>query len=227
MMMPLTFSILLLLALLAQYTSAFQALPPGGAKKLQFSTLLHAKKKKGGAATAAGGGGPKVQVRLKQHIAGTGQAGDIIMVTPAFFNNKLRPQQLAERISDEQKEELVSKKQAKQAAAVAAATHLQETLGYDEEKGENNFILSFKDNKTGPDGKKLFGGINAKKLLSKLQKEVPDEFLKNHKQVKILEVVEEESGNKVKSSDIKQIGDYSMKLQLTKELFVKIKVVVE
>jgi ribosomal protein L9 len=182
---------------------------------------LAKKNKPGGAATA--GSATKVQVRLKQYIAGTGQAGDIVLVTPAFFNNKLRPQGLAERITDEQKEAIEEAQEQEREETLQAAENLQQTLGHD----QSDFVLRFTDNKTGPDGKKMFGGINAKKLMDALQNEVKDDFLQTHKQVKVVEVVEEESGKKVKNNDIKQTGDYLLKLQLTQDLFVKIKVMVE
>ena len=222
MILPKFLSWTLLMLVAAHRVSSFQQPPyrfkTPSSTRSSLTPPLYAKKKKGSSSTATA---IKVQVRLKHHIAGTGQAGDIIQVTPAFFNNKLRPQGLAEKISDEQKEAIEEAQEQEQAQTIAAAEHLQETLG-----PESDFVLKFTDNKTGPDGKKLFGGVNAKKLMNALQREVQDDFWKTHKTVRIMEVIDEDSGDKVKSSDIKQTGEYLMKVQLTKELFVKIKVVV-
>jgi ribosomal protein L9 len=163
----------------------------------------------------------KMQVRLLHHIAGTGQAGEIILVTPAFYNNKLRPQHLAEPITDEQVQALQEKQNAQQQATLQSATRLQEQLC-----PESGFVLKFTDNKTGPDGKRLFGGISTKKLLQQLQSHVDDPYLRE-KQVKVVEVVVQTESGKKLQGDIKETGEYIMKLQLTKDIPVNIQVVVE
>jgi hypothetical protein len=82
------------------------------------TTTLFAKKKAVAAAPK------KIQVKLLKHIAGTGQAGEVILVTPAFFNNKLRPTKSAEIISDEQVEKERAESKARQAALNAAANEI-------------------------------------------------------------------------------------------------------
>ena len=56
------------------------------------------------------GKGSKVQVKLLKHVAGTGQAGEIIMVAPAFFTNKLQKTGSAKRISDEEVQKEMAEK---------------------------------------------------------------------------------------------------------------------
>ncbi|KAG7339437.1 ribosomal protein L9 [Nitzschia inconspicua] len=194
-----------------------QQIPSSCAGVNIFLTRLAMSKRKSGT-TASSSSSSKMQVRLLRHIAGTGQAGDIIMVTPAFYNNKLRPKHLAEPITDEQVQKLTQQQQAQQQAILEAATKLQQQLSQD-----NGFVLRFPNNKTGPDGKKLFGGIGTKKLLQQLQEVVNDPYLQQ-KQVKVLEL--SENGTTLQG-DIKETGVYVMKLQLTKDITVKIQVVVE
>jgi ribosomal protein L9 len=72
----------------------------------------------------------------------------------------------------------------------------------------------------------LFGGISTKKLLQQLQSQVDDPYLRE-KQVKVVEVVVPTESGKKLPGDIKETGEYIMKLQLTKDIPVNIQVVVE
>lgn len=191
---------------------------------LPHSNPTHLFSKKKTASTSSASASSKVQVRLLQHIAGTGQAGEVILVTPAFYNNKLRPQHLAEPISDDEVKAMKAKQSAQQQATLEAANRLQEQLSHDGDGGDN-FVLTFSDNKTGPDGKKLFGGISSNKVLQHLQEMVGDPYL-TQKQVKVLEITSTETGEKLRG-DIKETGAYVVKLQLTKDIPVEIQVEVE
>ncbi len=251
------------------WTTPFQALnharPIRSATYTTSPTSLFAKKKKkggsdGGSATK---GGAKIQVKLLEHIAGTGQAGDVIMVNPIFFANKLRPQKLARKITDDEVQADLEKKQMQNDELTKSSKAVQDLL----DEGTSSFVLTFKDNQTGPDGKKLFGGIGAKKILESLRTECKefDEFSKEFtKQVSILdieeqEIVVEESSSSEKESKykdyasnssgseeesttttvkyaslpkkdkltIKQTGIFRAKVALTKDLFAKVRVVVE
>lgn len=220
---------------------------------------LFAKKKKNGGSS---GGGAKIQVKLLEHIAGTGQAGDVIMVNPVFFANKLRPQKLARVITDDEVQADLEGKQMQSDELLKYSKAVQDLL----DEGSSSFVLTFEDNQTGPDGKKLFGGIGAKKILESLRKECKefDSFSKEFtKQVSILdieeqEVVVEESSSSEKESKykdyssnssgseeevtttvkysslpkkdkltIKQTGIFRAKVALTKDLFAKVRIVVE
>lgn len=227
-------------------------------------SLFAKKKKKGGSGGgSATKGGAKIQVKLMEHIAGTGQAGDVIMVNPVFFANKLRPQKLARVITDDEVQADLEEKQMQSDELLKNSKAVQDLL----DEGSSSFVLTFGDNQTGPDGKKLFGGIGAKKILESLRKECKefDSFSKEFtKQVSILdieeqEVVVEESSSSEKESKykdyssnssgreeeevtttvkysslpkkdkltIKQTGIFRAKVALTKDLFAKVRIVVE
>ena len=170
---------------------------------------LYAKKKKNAPAAAK-----KVQVKLLKHVAGSGQAGDVIQVTPAFFNNKLRPNKSAEIISDEQVAEEQSQAEEDERIKTSKASELQELL--------SGMIINIK-RKAGPDGQ-LFGGIGAKLIMEEVQKKVTDEFL-NEKWVKVTEVLDE-NGKKMRG-DIKHTGEFGARIALLSDVSAKLSLVVE
>ena len=230
------------------------------------TSLFSKKKKKGGSAAK---GATKMQVKLLEHIAGTGQAGDVIMVNPIFFANKLRPKKLARVITDEEVQADLEKKQSQSDELLKQAKAVQDLINYADDETKSSYVLTFRDNKTGPDGKKLFGGFNPKKIMESLKKDCKefDAFSKEFtKQVSILDieeqetVIEESSSSEEETSKykdyssyssnsdsddapestvkysslpksdkltIKQTGVYRVKVSLTKELFAKVRVVIE
>jgi len=242
--------------------------PPARATTTTSTPLFGKKKKKGGDG-ATKGAAAKIQVKLLQHIAGTGQAGDVILVNPVFFDNKLRPQKLARVITDEEVKANLEEKQSQSDELLAQAQAVRDLL--DDSDEESSYVLTFHDNQTGPDGKKLFGGIGPKKLTESLRKDCKefDAYSKQFtKQVSILDVEEQElevadddesssdggsdskkykdySSYSVDNSDepkaivsyvslpktdkltIKHTGVFRMKVALTKDLFVKVKIVVD
>jgi large subunit ribosomal protein L9 len=169
------------------------------------TTTLFAKKKVVAAAPK------KIQVKLLKHIAGTGQAGEVIMVTPAFFNNKLRPTKSAEIISDEQVEKERAESKARQAALNAAANEIVDTL--------QDFVLSIR-RKSGPDGQ-LFGGIGPKLIMEELSKQLPN-ALWSEKSTRITKLMDDE-GQTLKG-DIKHIGTFSADVSLTKEVTAHVEI---
>jgi len=162
------------------------------------STQLFAKKKKTAPAATK-----KIQVKMLKHVAGTGQQGQVVMVTPAFFNNKLRPQQAAKVISDEEVAEEQSEKQKKDQEEKAKANELKDKL----DELELTLVR-----KAGPEGH-LFGGVGPKLIMSELHSEIADDFLK-HKWVKVADVLNAEDGKKIKHGDIKEIGEYQARINL-------------
>jgi len=160
---------------------------------------LFAKKKQ-----AIGKGG-KLQVKLLKYVEGTGKIGDVVMVAPAFFENKLKREKAAVLISDEeiaaQKEEDESQLKEK----IQAAKDVQEKL--------KDFTLVI-PHKAGPSGH-LFGGISNKLILDELKKNFPAGALEG-KQVKITSV-EGEDGKKMKH-DIKDLGDFTVNISLFKDI---------
>ena len=234
------------------------------------TTALFGKKKKKDT-TISNSSVNKIQVKLLQHIAGTGQAGDVIMVNPIFFDNKLRPQKLARKINDDEVQNDIATNQENTKQCNKEATTIVQILGIDSESSSSSsssskYTLSFLDNQTGPDGLKLFGGIGPKKLLDALKLDCKefDLYSKEHtKLVSIVDVLEEEEMEEVaddkpafktwKDDDdddddnddnatpsttfkslpksdkltIKRTGIYQLKVALTKEINVMIRVIVE
>lgn len=177
------------------------------------STILFSKKK--GAATTAPAKG-KIQVKLLKHVAGTGQAGEVIMVTPAFFNNKLRPTKSALMITDEEVTREQTEAEKKEAAEVQAAEELQAKIS------ELTLKLS---RKAGPDGQ-LFGGINMKMIVAEIQTALQDDIdYLSHKGVKITELLDED-GKKL-PGDIKHTGKFSSRISLRKDISAKFDIIVE
>ena len=161
---------------------------------------LFAKKKKKDTTLGKSG---KIQVKLLKHVAGTGSAGDVIMVAPAFFTNKLQKTGCAIRITDEEVAKESAEKKQRDDEAKATANDLKEKV----EKITLNI-----PKKAGPDGK-LFGGIGLKAVLGDLKKEFPAGCL-DAKYIKITSVKDEDG--KALKHDIKAVGDYVATLTLMK-----------
>jgi large subunit ribosomal protein L9 len=167
-----------------------------------YSTKLWAKKK-----TAAAP--KKIQVKLLKNIVGTGVYGEVIMVTPAFFSNKLLPDKAAVMITDEEVARMKEEARAQDIAANQAARAVKAVLD------ETTITLK---RKAGPDGQ-LFGGIGAKTIMDELKACVKDPYL-DSKVVKVVGTVDE-NGNKL-AHDIKHIGSFSAELTLAKDVSANI-----
>lgn len=187
-------------------TAAAAAAPPP-----RHQLPLWAKKKK----TASPAASKKIQVKLLKYVSGTGSAGDVVLVTPAFYNNKLRPTKSATPITDDELRAEQSEQQAQMEANSAAATKIKEQLEQDD------FSLVIQK-KAGPDGQ-LFGAVSTKVILNSLRDTVSDDYL-NQKQVKIVQVAQD--GKKMRG-DIKHVGDYGVNLALTKDISAKFEVSVQ
>lgn len=156
-----------------------------------------------------------MQVKLLKHVAGMGQAGEVVMVTPAFFNNKLRPTQSARIISDDEVAKERTEAEQKEKEAVATATAVQEKI--------EGLTLTL-NKKAGPDGQ-LFGGINIKMIVTELQQTIGDDKDYMHqKQIKISELLGED-GKKIEG-DIKHTGKFGAKIVLRKDISAKFDIVV-
>ncbi len=162
---------------------------------------LFAKKKKD---TTVGKGG-KVQVKLLKHVAGTGQAGEVIMVAPAFFTNKLQKTGSAVRISNDEVEKENARKEQRDKEETENAIVVKGKL--------ENMSLSM-TKKAGPDGH-LFGGIGLRAIMTELKKEFPQGCL-DGKQVKISQIKNNE-GKKLRG-DIKEVGEYAVTVNLMKDV---------
>lgn len=172
-------------------------------------TQLYSKKKKAAPAAAK-----KIQVKMLKHVAGTGQAGQVVNVTPAFFNNKLRPTKSAVVISDEQVEQ-------EEAAAAAEAKEKREKAEALKEKIAAITLTITR--KAGPDGQ-LFGGIGPKVIVEELKSRIEDDYLSS-KSVKITAVTDED-GKKMRG-DIKHTGNFGATIALSKDISARLPIVVE
>ena len=201
------------------------------ASKLELSARKKAASAGGGSATTASS--KKIQVKLLKHVAGTGQAGQVVLVSPAFYNNKLRPSKLAQKISDEQVCQEQQEQDDIQREILQQATLLQTKLTRNDEKDkdddDDDFVLVLSA-KAGPVGQ-LFGGIGAKKILEELKRQVPDPYWDNAAaqkliRIKSLFVAAPEGSNNQKDQklrgDIKHVGDYVATLSLTLDIMVSI-----
>lgn len=157
----------------------------------------------------------KIQVKLLKHVAGTGQAGEVVMVTPPFFNNKLRPTKSAELITDEQVE-------LEKAEAALAEEERQSRAASLKEQIEGAPLLLTR--KAGPDGQ-LFGGIGAKNIIDELKSSTgADDFL-GRKDVKITALVDGD-GKKMRG-DIKHTGLFKASLSLTQAITATVTIQVD
>lgn len=175
-------------------------------------SVLVASKKKGG--SQASTSSKKIQVKMLKYVSGTGQKGDVVMVTPAFFQNKLRPTQSAQIISDDE----VDKERAAAAALEKETKETAQSLKEEIEKLE--LVLP---RKAGPDGQ-LFGGVGPKTIMEELKKKVDNSFLDN-KGVKI-QALFDVDGKKMRG-DIKHTGEFQSTVSLTKDIIAKFEVVVK
>jgi ribosomal protein L9 len=194
--------------------------PPSRASTPILGAALHAKKKggAGGAAAASTTATKKIQVKLLKHVAGTGQAGEVILVTPAFYNNKLRPTKSAQLISNDEVQRELAARQKEQAEMQARAMAIKELLEIENSDDTAPFLKIAR--KAGPGGQ-LFGGIGAKCLVQELQNRLEQdelldedlrEFLKS-KGIKITSIVQAKTDEAL-PGDIKQTGDYSATIAL-------------
>eukprot|EP00586_Coscinodiscus_wailesii_P011159 CAMPEP_0172495894 /NCGR_PEP_ID=MMETSP1066-20121228/79676_1 /TAXON_ID=671091 /ORGANISM="Coscinodiscus wailesii, Strain CCMP2513" /LENGTH=176 /DNA_ID=CAMNT_0013267899 /DNA_START=313 /DNA_END=843 /DNA_ORIENTATION=- len=174
--------------------------------------MLFAKPNRKGAKSSKGG---KVQVKLLKNIPGTGVIGDVIMVTPAFFENKLKKTQSAVRISDEEVSKEKETRAKKQKAELETANDMKDHL--------TDYELVLK-RKAGPEGH-LFGGVGKKVILEELRSGFPKGAL-DGKSVKISKIKDAESGEEVKQ-DIKEIGVFTATISLLSDIKADFSVTVE
>jgi large subunit ribosomal protein L9 len=151
---------------------------------------------------------------MLKYVEGTGHVGEVVMVTPAYYNNKLRPTSSAIVISDEEIEREKSEAEAIEKEINERVEAVKEKL--------NDFTMILRQ-KAGPNGH-LFGAISQKNILSELNELIKDDFLQ-HKGVKISGLVD--ADGKKMQTDIKNVGEYEATLSLTKNKTIKFKVVIE
>lgn len=151
--------------------------------------------------------GTKIQVLLLSHVKGVGQAGEVVKVTPSFYENKLRRDNSAKRISEEEVTNMVQEK------ASADKTIRDQTKKVQDTIGDVKVCIS---KKTGPNGH-LYGSVGPKVIIDELKKVVPssESSLLSGKRVKITSI-KNENGQEVEQNMIKEAGDYEAIIELSK-----------
>jgi len=170
---------------------------------------LFSKKIKATGSSAAKGG--KLQVKLLKYVEGTGSIGDIVMVAPAFFENKLKRTGSAVLISDEEVDAENKKKLLLQKAQLEQALDMQKKI----QEVELSMVK-----KAGPEGH-LFGGVAKKDILEELKRKFPKGAL-DGKQIKIA-TVQRVEGEEVKA-DIKEVGLYTSTINLLGDITARFRV---
>lgn len=151
----------------------------------------------------------KLQVKLLKHVAGTGSIGEVILVAPAFYQNKLLKTKSARIITDDEVNTEKMKRDSDQTGRKNAATEMALLLVKEESKLE--FVK-----KAGPEGQ-LFGGIKAKDILQTLKSKYPKGNALEGKAVKIISMKDLE-GNDVVHGDIKTLGDFMITISLLSDI---------
>lgn len=178
-------------------------------RKVSVSTFSKRKGATGGASPSSAT--KKIQVKLLKYVAGVGQKGDIVRVSPSVLNNLLRPSQAAQVITDED----VQKELADAAANERDLDRSARLLKNEIEEMTLSIVR-----KAGPDGK-LFGGIGPKVIIDELKSKLGSSAsLLDRKGVKILSIVDGD-GAKVQG-DVKRVGPFGATIALTKDISAKL-----
>jgi len=153
---------------------------------------------------------------MTKHVAGTGNIGDVILVAPAFYENKLKKTQSARPVTDEEVEQQKSEQKQQQQERDAMAIKAKEQL-------ENMKIVFEK--KAGPEGH-LFGGIKPKDVLLECKSKFPKKSkAMEGKAVKVLGLLDEEG--KDIGHDIKELGVYIATISLGSDVQAKVAITVK
>ena len=161
----------------------------------------------------------KIQVKLLKYVPGTGSIGDVILVAPAFYQNKLLKTNSAKVITDEEVKAEKLKRDVDQTECRNAAKDMASLLEKEEES-----VLKFVK-KAGPNGQ-LFGGIRAKDVLQTLKSKYPKGNPLEGKNVKVISM-KNMDGKDVEHGDIKSIGDFKVKISILSGIDAEITVSVQ
>ena len=198
------------------------------------------------ARTIIGGGGStkrgKVHVQLLETIPSIGQKGDITYVSPAVYQNQLKRGNRARLITDEEVRRMEDDKSEVDRSLLEAAmrtkVELEGAMVVDNSRedgqrrsrrrstaDESSSISSSicgvaleMKRRAGPEGN-LFGGVTPRMILDGLKARYPAGSW-DGKLVKVTTVKDAESGNEIKTKDIKRIGEYTITVMLWKDIDV-------
>lgn len=168
----------------------------------------------------------KIQIKMLASVPQIGQAGDIVFVSSAVFQNQLQRQKKARLISAEEVALIEAEKQQEEAEATQKAIDTKkmmeeamlESIG--EECSTDQDICGVAltmARKAGPEGN-LFGGINPKMIMDELANTFPDGSWEG-KQVKLTDM-KDSDGKDVKKKDIKHTGEYTCVVKLGNDVDV-------
>mmetsp|Transcript_2033 Transcript_2033/g.2881 ORF Transcript_2033/g.2881 Transcript_2033/m.2881 type:complete len:251 (-) Transcript_2033:58-810(-) len=150
----------------------------------------------------------KVQVKLLKNVNGTGEAGDIVLVSSSFFYNKLRPSKSAQIVSKDMKVRGQKK------TDVVTAMAMKDLL-----EGFNVLI----QRKSGSDGR-FTDGIGSRVIMEELSKQLPNKLWKSE-DVKLISVLDD-NGKRFKGY-IKGAGRFVANVQLAEDIVGELKFLVE
>lgn len=121
----------------------------------------------------------KIQIKMLETVPKIGQAGDILFVSSAVFQNQLQRQQKARLISAEEVAQLEKEKEAENQALVEAAKATKQMIDdameakpHENEHNVCGIALEMK-RKAGPEGN-LFGGVTPKMVMDELASTFPE-----------------------------------------------------
>jgi large subunit ribosomal protein L9 len=176
-----------------------------------FSTATLAKRKGAPGGPSPSSSTKKIQVKLLKYVAGIGQKGDVVRVSPSVLNNVLRPSQSARVITDEELQKELAEAALRERELDRAATSVKDEI-------EARTLTMVR--KAGPDGK-LFGGIGPKVILDELKSSLGASGRFLDRGVKVISIVDSE-GAKVQG-DVKRVGSFGARIALTKDITAALK----
>lgn len=154
-------------------------------------------------------------MKLLKHVDGIGRSGQVVTVSPSFFNNKLRPTRSAQLIIEKSVQEEQHQAEAQRHELEKRCLDLrgivsQTTIGI--------------HRKVGPDGK-LYGGVGPRLVMDELFEALKDDILRR-KEVTIASI-QDIKGNEVRNNDIRETGRYEARLNLTSGISATFKINIE
>ena len=184
-----------------------------------------------------------MHVQLLETIPSIGQKGDITYVSPAVYQNQLKKGNKARLITDEEILRIEANRSEVDRLLLEAAVRTKVELlegavvvdnsredgrcsrrSTADESSSSSSSSSIRGvalemkRRAGPEGN-LFGGVTPRMILDALKLRYPAGSW-DGKLVKVTAVKDAESGNEIKTKDIKRIGDYIITVMLWKDIDV-------
>jgi len=155
----------------------------------------------------------RVKVKLLKYVNGIGLAGDILTVTPAFFQEKLRPSRSAQIISSSQG----VKESRSQTSGKAELDNISL-------KRESIEVIDIVIKRKANSGGRLFRGVGERKIMNELSKQLPS-MLSDMNGISLL-AVSNENGTQ-HEGDITRVGKFVADINLPTNVVGKVNILVE